>query len=246
MFSRFIITGVALNTFLGPNLHEDECWFKNAFSCDFLQDSLWTPELECALEMFSISTYLDWSDDWDECSQNWRREVGNSFTDRFLIYLESIVSNTCYKTEYQLQLLILIRENLTFIATIPCIIWNTPHLPITIPPLGRNSPSWALFGFSFRNPSHHYRGILRLQGGMYYVPHYLGSTPKRSNGIGIISSSFVTQQNTMIHLSTHGSGTESRIFRSLSCLIGLPVSRFHVCNTYIVRTQILLQRSTSF
>ena len=104
----------------------------------FLAGLLWTPELECALERFSISKYLDCCDDCDEYEKDWLWNPGHIFTDVFLNYLEQRVSNPI---KYQLQLLILIRENLTFITTIPCVIWNTPHLPSEIPPVERNSPS---------------------------------------------------------------------------------------------------------
>jgi len=201
---------------------------------------LWTPELECALERFSISKYLDCCDDCDEDERVWVWAPSLIFTDVFLNYLEQRVSNPI---KYQLQLLILIRENLTFITTIPSVIWNMPHLPSTIPPVERNSPSCGLFGLSFRNPSHRYRGVLRLQGGMDYALLYLGSTSKRSIGIGKSTSSCVTQPN--IHLTKNGHGAEHRNSQSLSSLIGLPVSRFHVCNTYIVRTPILLRRRTN-
>ena len=86
---------------------------------DFLEESLWTPELEYALERFSISTYLDW---FDDCSDDDPWTSGANFPDMLLYYLQDIVSHPWHKTKYQLQLLILIRENLTFITVIPCII----------------------------------------------------------------------------------------------------------------------------
>ena len=156
------------------------------------------------------------------------------------------MSNPWHKIKYQLQLLILIRENPTFITIIPYVIWNTPHLLSTTPPVERNLPSWPLFGLSFRNPSHRYRGVFRLQGGLDYVPLYLGSTPKRSGGIGINTGSCATQQNTnmMTHLAGHM--TERVISQSLSCLIGLPISQFHVYDTSTIRTLVLLRRRASW
>jgi hypothetical protein len=140
------------------------------------EDLTWNPELKCALEKFSISKFLDHCDEWEK---EWLWQPDNSFEDKFLNYLEGIVSNPWRKIEYKVQLLILIRDNLTFITIIPCVIWNTPHLPSAIPPVERNLPSSGLFGLSSWNPSHRYRGLLRLRGGMDYVPLYLGSTPKR-------------------------------------------------------------------
>ena len=158
-----------------------------------------------------------------------------------------MVSNPWHKIKYQLQLFILIREKLTFITIIPYVIWNTPNLLSKIPPVERNLPSWPLFGLSFRNPSHRYRGVFRLQGGMDYVPLYLDSTSKRSSGIGMNTGSCAIQQNTMTYLSdAHGHGTERVISQSLSCLIGLPVSQFHVYDTSTIRTLVLLRRRASW
>jgi len=133
---------IALNkTLLGPSLYEDgsnEWWVKHILTSEFLEHSLWAPELECALERFSISKYLDCYDDCEEQDKQWLWDPGDSFTDIFLNYLEDIVSNPWHKIKYQLQLLVFIREDLTFITTIP---WNMLHPPSEIPPVGRNSPS---------------------------------------------------------------------------------------------------------
>ena len=53
------------------------------------------------------------------------------FSDIFLNYLEGRVSNPWLKIKYKLQLLMLIRENSTFITIIPCVIWNMLHFPST-------------------------------------------------------------------------------------------------------------------
>ena len=254
VFSSFSVVGVALSkTFSGPSPCEDGIddgfhWVRYISSeRKFLEGSLWTPKLECALQRFSIARYFYWLDggDYEEAEKEWLWDPNQSFTDGFLNYLEGMVSNPWHKIKLQLQLLILIRGNLTFITIIPYVIWNTPNLLSTIPPVERNLPSWALFGLSFRNPSHHYRRVFRLQGGMDYVPLYLGSTPKRSTGIGIITISCVAQQNTT-HLSQDGHGTEHVISQSLSCLIGLPVSQFHVYDTSTVRTLVLLRHRASW
>ena len=120
------------------------------FVRDFLEKSLWTPELEYALGWFSISTYLNWCDDLirddliHASDREWARlavwNLDMSFPVIFLRYLEDMVSNPWLKTKYYLQLFILIRDNPTFITIIPCIIRNTPHLPSTILPVERNSP----------------------------------------------------------------------------------------------------------
>ena len=55
-----------------------------------LTKSLWNPELEHALEKFSIRTYLDWSD------QHFNGfSMDDYFPERFLNYLEGKVSNPC-------------------------------------------------------------------------------------------------------------------------------------------------------
>ena len=54
-------------------------------------ESLWTPELEHALERFSIRTYLDWFDQHFAKSEIMDRE----FPEGFLNYLEDKVSNPC-------------------------------------------------------------------------------------------------------------------------------------------------------
>ena len=194
VFTCFSVVGVALNkTFLGPSpceddIHDEFEWVRYISAKRiFRGDLLWTPELEHAIERFLISKFLDCWDDCHEDEKEWLWDPDESFTDRFLNYLEGMVSNPWHKIKYQLQLFILIREKLTFITIIPYVIWNTPHLLSTTSPVERNLPSWPLFGLSFRNPSRRYRGVFRLQGGMDYVPLYLGSTSKRSTGTGIIT-----------------------------------------------------------
>ena len=58
-----------------------------------LTKSLWIPELEHALERFSIRTYLDWFD------QHYAKEgselMDEEFPVGFLNYLEGKVSNPC-------------------------------------------------------------------------------------------------------------------------------------------------------
>ena len=60
---------------------------------EHLTKSLWIPELERALERFSIRTYLDWFD------QHYTKEgselMDKEFPEWFLNYLEGKVSNPC-------------------------------------------------------------------------------------------------------------------------------------------------------
>jgi hypothetical protein len=137
---------VALNkTFLGRDGIDDwSNWLvKTTIShkCLRLEDLLWTPELEYAIGRFSISKFLNICDDCDEDEKEWLWEPDNGFVEIFLNYLEGMVRNPWHKIKYQLQLLIMIRKNMTFITTIPYVIWNTPHLPSTIPPVEKNLPS---------------------------------------------------------------------------------------------------------
>jgi hypothetical protein len=119
----------------------DNWWVRCTLSPTFLKNSAWTPELECALEKFSISKFLNCCDDCDEWEKEGLWGPGDNFTNIFLNYLKDIVSNRWHKIKYQRQILMLIRENLTFITIIPCVIWNMPHLPSKIPLVERNSLS---------------------------------------------------------------------------------------------------------
>jgi hypothetical protein len=58
-----------------------------------LRESLWVPELEHALERFSIRTYLDW---FDQHYAKAKDEImDEEFPERFLNYLKDEVSNPC-------------------------------------------------------------------------------------------------------------------------------------------------------
>ena len=59
---------------------------------EHLQKSLWNPDLEHALERFSIRTYLDWFDQHFNLKK-WFMD--DEFPERFLNYLEGKVSNPC-------------------------------------------------------------------------------------------------------------------------------------------------------
>ena len=56
-----------------------------------LTKSLWTIELEHALERFSIRTYLDWFDQHHLID----KVMDPEFPERFLNYLKDKVSNPC-------------------------------------------------------------------------------------------------------------------------------------------------------
>ena len=56
-----------------------------------LTKSLWNPELEYALERFSIRIYLDWLDQHHLIDLF----MDDEFPERFLNYLEGKVSNSC-------------------------------------------------------------------------------------------------------------------------------------------------------
>ena len=58
---------------------------------EHLTKSLWIPELEHALERFSIRTYLDWFDQHNVEDG----PVQEEFPEGFLNYLEDKVSNPC-------------------------------------------------------------------------------------------------------------------------------------------------------
>ena len=106
---------------------------------EHLENSIWNIELERALEVFSLSTYLNVID----CEVKTEIDRGpwdlNDFPEKFLHYLECKVSNPCSQTKFRLQLLILIREHLTFITTICCVTWSMSILLSTNPYLERNS-----------------------------------------------------------------------------------------------------------
>jgi len=103
-----------------------------------LQDSLWTPELEHALERFSISTYLNWLDQHHIVDDD--STLNDEFPERFLTYLKSKVRNPCSQTKCLLHLLMLIRENMAFITITAGVTWNI-CLPSAVPLVERNSAS---------------------------------------------------------------------------------------------------------
>ena len=94
----------------------DEEWLDLINLGSHLKDSSWTPELECALEKFSLPTYLDYLDQFDVHDGLYRNL---RFPEYFFEYLEHNVSIPCIQTKCQLQLLILIRKNLNFFAIMP-------------------------------------------------------------------------------------------------------------------------------
>jgi hypothetical protein len=97
---------VVLNkTFIGPRRGIDQSWsFLWLDLVYHLEHSIWTFELERAIEVFSLSAYLNWFDydfkteDVDDFAKLWY----NDFPEKFLCYLESKVSNPYSKTKFQL------------------------------------------------------------------------------------------------------------------------------------------------
>jgi hypothetical protein len=119
IFSQFSlkVQVILSETFIGPRCGIDQPWFLRIELIEHLEASIWTFELEHALEVFSLSTYLNWFD------YDFKEDVDHfhwygHFPVEFLHYLECQVSKPCSQTIVELQLLILIRENLTFITTI--------------------------------------------------------------------------------------------------------------------------------
>jgi hypothetical protein len=86
-----------------------------------LEHSLWTPELEHTLENFSLGAFLD-----HVVSNDHSGVVGyrDTIALGFFNYLEANVSPPKSRHECQLQLIILIRTNLTSIAPMPLATWN--------------------------------------------------------------------------------------------------------------------------
>ena len=64
-------------------------WFRLMNPVSHLTQSLWTIELEHALERFSIRTYLDWFDQHHLIDD----VMDDEFPERFLNYLKDKVSN---------------------------------------------------------------------------------------------------------------------------------------------------------
>ena len=79
--------------FIGPSACRqaiDRSWLVFMDLVEHLTKSLWNPELEHALERFSIRSYLDWCD-----QHHIEFFMDNRFPEQFLNYLEGKVSNPC-------------------------------------------------------------------------------------------------------------------------------------------------------
>ena len=117
------IREVLNKTCIGSRCGIDQWWFTSLDLVRHLERSVWTSELEHDLEVFSISTYLNWIDHHytgEDKNDFWYTD----FPDKFLHYLEHKVSNPCSQTKFEFQFLILIRENITFITIICCVTWS--------------------------------------------------------------------------------------------------------------------------
>ena len=79
-----------------------------------MKHSLWTPELEHALEKFSFGAFLDRVvvDGIIEDGRPWRGSQEKKFFD----YLEAHVSLPSRQPKYQLQLIMSVRKGLKFIT----------------------------------------------------------------------------------------------------------------------------------
>lgn len=106
---------------------------------NFLKHSLWTPELEHALEKFSFGAFLDRAivDGSIGDGHLWRGSQAKKFFD----YLGAHVSLPSRQSKYQLQLITSVRKKLNFITIMPPSTWNMLCLPSTATPVQRNSTS---------------------------------------------------------------------------------------------------------
>ena len=99
IFIKFGDWLVLNKNFIGPS---DSAACRQAIDKDVFQlldlvshltQSLWTIELENALERFSIRTYLDWFDQHHLIDASGMMD--DEFPERFLNYLKDKVSNPC-------------------------------------------------------------------------------------------------------------------------------------------------------
>ena len=92
-------------TFIGPRRGIDQSWsFLWLDLAHHLRNSIWTFELERAIEVFSLSAYLNWFD-YDfktEVHGDFDKLWYDDFPETFLRYLETKVSNPYSKTKFQL------------------------------------------------------------------------------------------------------------------------------------------------
>jgi len=87
---------VLIEAFIGPGVRDpqgiDNSQLQSMDLGSHLKDSLWTPELGCALEKFSLSTYLDWL---DRLPLYDREDWYYTFPEAFFNYLKAKVSIPC-------------------------------------------------------------------------------------------------------------------------------------------------------
>ena len=113
----------------------DKRFFTFILDLEFhLRESLWTLELEHALEKFSIRTYLNWIDQRYSMDDDIFSVV--FFPEMFLNYLKDKVSNPAFKLGVRFSFSS--RENLAFMTSIACATWNILRLPSTVPPSDGN------------------------------------------------------------------------------------------------------------
>ena len=96
IFSQFsLVWEVLNNTFIGRRCDSDHWWLMWLEIVRHLEQSIWTFELEHALEVFSLATCLNWAD-YDFGRETYL--VNNSwyeFPESLLHYLKCKVSRPC-------------------------------------------------------------------------------------------------------------------------------------------------------
>jgi len=73
-------------------------WFIWLDLASHLKDSLWTLELECALEGFSLSAYVNWIDHHQIQFRPFTMDLHSLLPEDFLNYLKGNVSNPAVKS----------------------------------------------------------------------------------------------------------------------------------------------------
>jgi hypothetical protein len=143
MYSSICQWAVLSKNFVAPNappsLREADSWTILTILPSFvrlLRSSLWTPEFEHALDNFSLGAFLDYVENLDYASDH-----RDKIAPEFFSYLEANVSFPSSQRKCQLQLIILIRTDLTSIALMPPATWNMRCSPSTVTPAQRNSTS---------------------------------------------------------------------------------------------------------
>jgi len=87
-------------TFIVPRRGIDQWWCSVMDLAEHLEHSSWTLQLEHALELFSLSNYLNWLDyEFKDVENDWL-PYRTDFPEKFLHYFEHKVSEPCSQTEF--------------------------------------------------------------------------------------------------------------------------------------------------